>query len=193
MAAKSLSIIALVLLMTSCANELRSRDKSGSSNREFARVEKKDIDYQEFAFNDLYSGAKKTFGNLAFGKKLVMVVYFAPWCHNWLHEMSLVERLYNKYKDAGFGVIAINEYGPSSETRALFGAPGAPYPVVIESESKNDRTSTTHFAYRRLADDQRLWGSPWHIFIDQNNESWVVNGELIESDIEPFIESKLHG
>lgn len=184
--------ILLMLAMTSCMNELRSRDKSSSSNREFARVEKKDIEYHEFALSDLYSGVKKTFGNLAFGKKLVMVVYFAPWCPNWLHEMELVERLNNKYKDAGLGIIGISEYGLTSETKALFPDSGAPFPIVVESVSRNERTDTTHYAYRRLAGDQRLWGSPWHIFIDQN-EAWVVNGELIESDIVPFIESKLHG
>lgn len=191
MAAQRFFLIALMIVITSCANVLRPGDKSMSSEREFAHIEKKDIDYQEFVLGDLYSGVKKTFANLAFGKKLVMVVYFAPWCPNWHHEMSLVERLYHKYKDSGFGIIGISEYGHINETKALFGARGAPFPIVVESQSRNERTSTTHFAYRHLAGDQRLWGSPWHIFIVEN-ETWVVNGELIESDIVPFIESKLY-
>jgi thiol-disulfide isomerase/thioredoxin len=33
------------------------------------------------------------------GKKLVAVVYYAPWCPNWRHDAPMVEKLYEKYKD----------------------------------------------------------------------------------------------
>lgn len=54
------------------------------------------------------------------GKKLVLVVYFAPWCGNWRYEAEVLSRLHAKYQPHGLGIIAVNEYGTTDETRAFF-------------------------------------------------------------------------
>ena len=130
-----------------------------------------------------------------------MVVYFAPWCGNWRNEAPVAARLYEKYKDQGFAVIGVSEYGSRDEVTAYFGADGPPYPVVTESETREDREKTPHYGYRQLTGDTRRWGSPWNIFLEPaslaktgdvlTEKAWVVNGELIEADVDKFIADKL--
>ena len=111
---------------------------------------------------------------LAQGKKLVMVVYFAPWCGNWRHEAPVAARLYEKYKEQGFQVIGVSEYGTRESVSTFFGPNGPPYPVVTESESRDDREKTPHYGYRQLTGDTRRWGSPWNIFLTPSDavENW---------------------
>ena len=53
-----------------------------------------------------------------------MVVYFAPWCGNWRHEAPVAARLYEKYKDQGFEVIGVSEYGSRDDVSNFFGPTG---------------------------------------------------------------------
>jgi hypothetical protein len=69
--------------------------------------------------------------------------------------------------------------------------------VVTESEARDARDKTAHYGYRQLTGDTRKWGSPWNIFLDPAKvnasgdvlieKAWVVNGELIEADVDKFI------
>jgi thiol-disulfide isomerase/thioredoxin len=136
------------------------------------------------------------------GKKLVMVVYFAPWCGNWKFEAPVVARLYDKYKKDGFDVVAVSEYAaPEDSVRYFETQGGAPYTVVVESDAREAREQTTHFGYRKAANDGRRWGSPFNVFLEParlnpkgdvlTEKAWVVGGELIEKDAEQFIREKL--
>jgi hypothetical protein len=109
--------------------------------------------------------------------------------------------LYNKYKSQGFEIIGVSEYASREDVKTYFGAGGPPYPVVIESESRDDREKTPHYAYRQLTGDTRRWGSPWNIFLEPTKcnasgevlteKAWVVNGELIEAEVDKFIQERL--
>ena len=70
---------------------------------------------------------------------MVMVVYFAPWCPNWRNEAPVAARLYEKYKNQGFEVVGVSEYGSRNDVRNFFGPTGSPYPVVSESELKEEK------------------------------------------------------
>ena len=135
------------------------------------------------------------------GKKLVMIVYFAPWCGNWRNEAPIAAKLYDKYKNQGFQVIGVSEYASKDDVKSFFGEAGPPYPIVTESESREEKEKTLHYEYRQLTGDTRNWGSPWNIFLEPakvnpkgevlTEKAWVVNGELIEDEVDKFIASKL--
>src|SRR6185503_17646074 len=94
-----------------------------------------------------------------------------------------------------------SEYGSRDDVKTYFGADGPPYPVVSESETRDDREKTSHYGYRQLTGDTRRWGSPWNIFLEPatltktgdvvTEKAWVVNGELIEADVDKWIGDKL--
>ena len=169
---------------------------------EWAPILEQKIDYKDWTFKSLKDGSPVNLREAAKGKKLVMVVYFAPWCGNWKAQAPTVRRLYEKYKAQGFEVVGVSEYASADDSRRYFESEGgAPFPVVVESESQEAREATTHYAYRRACGDPRRWGSPLNVFLEParlnksgellTEKAWVVGGELIEKDVERFIRERL--
>lgn len=171
------------------------------AGHEYSPLQEKTVNYKDWTYKRLVDGKEINLRSFAQGKKLVMVVYFAPWCGNWKNEMPVAAKLYEKYKADGFDVIGVSEYGTLDEVKTCFGEKGATYTIVTESESKEARDKTTHYAYRQTTGDTRRWGSPWNIFLEPSKltksgdvlmeKAWVVNGELIEADVEKFIRERL--
>lgn len=188
----------LILFLSLAVAPLVARAQGG---HEYSPLVEKTVNYKNWTLPDLKENKPVDLRALVQGKKLVMVVYFAPWCANWRHEAPVAARLYEKYKGQGFEVIGVSEYGLRDDVRAYFGAAGAPYTVVIESETREARDKTAHYGYRQLTGDTRRWGSPWNIFLEPatlaktgevlTEKAWVVNGELIEEDVDKFIAERL--
>jgi thiol-disulfide isomerase/thioredoxin len=174
---------------------------SAQDNHEYAPLQEKTISYKDWTFKSLKDDKPVNLRQWAQGKRLVMVVYFAPWCPNWHNEAPVALKLYEKYKLQGFDVIGVSEYGTRDEVRNFFGEKGAPYTVVTESETKDQRDKTSHYTFRQAAGDTRRWGSPENVFLEPSKlskdgevlteKAWVVNGELIEADVEKFIRERL--
>lgn len=170
-------------------------------NHEYAPLEEKTVNYKDWTFNSLADSKPVNLRSFTQGKKLVLVVYFATWCPNWRNEAPIAASLYEKYKAHGLEVIGISEYATRADSLAYFGAAGSPYMVVSESESREDREKTSHYTYRQATGDKRRWGSPYNIFLEPaklnktgdvlTEKAWVVNGELIEADVEKFIRERL--
>jgi thiol-disulfide isomerase/thioredoxin len=175
---------------------------NAGTGHEYAPLLEQKLDYKDWTFKSLRDGAPVSLRDLAKGKKLVMVVYFAPWCGNWKAEAPVALRLYDKYKAQGFEVVGVSEYASADDTRKYFEPQGGvPFPVVVESEAGDAREKTTHYGYRKAAGDGRRWGSPFNVFLEParlnpsgevlTEKAWVVGGELIEKDAEQFIRERL--
>lgn len=172
-----------------------------AQSHEYSPLVEKTVNYKNWSLPNLKTGIDEDLRTLMAGKKLVMIVYFAPWCGNWRNEAPLAAKLYDKYKSQGFLVIGVSEYANMDEAQTFFGKDGPPYPVVSESNSRDEKLKTPHYEYRQLTGDTRNWGSPWNIFLEPaklnakgdvlTEKAWVVNGELIEDEVDKFIVSKL--
>ncbi|HEX8633334.1 MAG TPA: TlpA disulfide reductase family protein [Pyrinomonadaceae bacterium] len=172
-----------------------------SDAHEYAPIQEKKINYKDWTFKRMTTGEPVNLREWARGKKLVLVVYLAPWCNNWKLEAPVVERLYAKYKAHGFDVIGVSNYGTERDQQIHFKDKTPPYPVVIESNTREARDQTTHYAYRQLTGDARRWGSPYNIFLTPaklkrdgdvlTEKAWITNGELVEAEAEAFIRKRL--
>ena len=186
----ALSLLALVL----SAGVARAQ-------HEYSPLVEKTVNYKNWTLPNLTSAKDEELRKLIAGKKLVMIVYFAPWCGNWRNEAPIAAKLYEKYKAQGFQVIGISEYANAADTTDYFGKDGPPYPVFTETLSRDDKDKSTHNGYRQLTGDTRKWGSPWNIFIEPDKvnktgevlteKAFVVNGELVEDEVDKFIASKV--
>jgi thiol-disulfide isomerase/thioredoxin len=191
---KKLILLAVMLVATTGA-------AIAQNGHEYSPLVEKAVAYKNWTLNDLTTNKPVELRSLMQGKKLVMVLYFAPWCPNWRNEAPVAAALYDKYKAQGFGIVGVSEYGTRDDVKNYFGPNGPPYPVVSESESREDREKTPHYAYRQLTGDARRWGSPWNIFLEPTKcnasgevlteKAWVVNGELIETEVDKFIQDHL--
>jgi len=172
-----------------------------AQSHEYSPLTEQTVNYKNWTLPNLTSDQQEDLRKLVAGKKLVMVVYFAPWCGNWRNEAPIAQKLYEKYKAQGFQVVGVSEYATRDDVKNFFGKDGPPYPIVTESESRDDKQKTAHYQYRQLTGDKRNWGSPWNIFLEPakladkgdvlTEKAWVVNGELIEDEVDKFIASKV--
>jgi glutathione peroxidase-family protein len=188
---KKLLILAILLLNFTAAY----------AQHEYDSAKEQKINYRNWTYKSVRDGQEINLREFAKSKKLILVVYYAPWCGNWNFEAPVAQKLYDKYKADGFQVIGVSEYAPLEITVKNLADKQVTFPVVSESDSREAKTTTLHYAYRKQVNDNRNWGSPWNIFLEpklftsQNDllteNAHIVSGELIEAEIEKLIREKL--
>ena len=160
-----------------------------------------DMEIKDFNFATL-DGKTINLREAVKGKKLVLIHYFAAWCHNSNFDVKTMKELYEKYKDRGLMVIGVCEYSNETELRGFIERHQPEYPICIEGDGKmKDRTGTTHYAYRSVVDDNRHWGTPLNILIAAEDiqkkgdiiakHVRIAPGEVIKSEFEELIEQRL--
>ena len=147
------------------------------------------------------AGADVNLRELARGKKLTIVVYYAPWCPNWRHDAPMLERFYQKYKDKGLEIVGVGEYDTIDSIKNNLDFLKVTFPNVYESLDRAEKQKTLHYEYRKSTGDTRGWGSPWYIILTPSamekkgdvltKKTFVVNGELIETEGDAFIRKSL--
>jgi thiol-disulfide isomerase/thioredoxin len=188
---KILAALALLLIAATLA----------SAQNEQSPIVDKDISYKNWSLKDSRTDAGVDLRDLAKGKKLTIVIYYAPWCHNWQHDAPIIERMYEKYKDAGLQVVGVSEYDLLANTKSNLDEFRITFPAVYDSQSRDDREKTTHHDYRTSTGDARKWGSPYYVFLvpgmmekkgdTLTKHTFVINGEMIEAEGENFIRQHL--
>jgi len=170
-------------------------------DHEYAPLTEKEIAYQDWTYKNVKTNQEVNLREFTKNKELVMVFYFAPWCHSSNYQAPVTQKLYEKYKDKGFAVIGVSLYGSIARVEDTMEKRGVGFPVVSESESLKERKETLHYKYRNITGDYRKWGTPWNIFLVPGklekegdvltNKTTVVNGEIREKEAEAFIREKL--
>jgi peroxiredoxin len=172
-----------------------------NAQHEYAPLQEKEISYKDWTYKSIRDGKEVNLRSITAGKKLVLVVYFAPWCPNWKLQAPVVQAFYDKYKDKGLEIVGVGEYDSVDKMKASLETYKITFPAVYESDSTAAKQTTAHYTYRKQTGDNRNWGSPWSIFIEPANltksgeilvkKATVVNGELMEAESEAFIREKL--
>lgn len=171
------------------------------AQNEQSPIVQKNVAYKAWVYRSVRDGDLSDLRNVIAGKKLVAVVYFAPWCPNWRHDAPMLEKLYEKYKGNGFEIVSVGEYGTTDEMNANIKEFGITFPMFFESFTRDARLTTAHYTYRTATGDTRKWGSPYYVFIEPASiaksgdllfsNAYVINGEMIATDGENFIRQKL--
>jgi peroxiredoxin len=182
-----------VLLFTSLA-------QTDQQEHEYAPIMETRLVFNDFTYKGL-DGRELNLRDYASGKQVIIVNFSAAWCKNSNLNGPVLQRLYEKYKDRGLGVVGVMEYSDPEEIRIHINRIGITYPVVVETYSREDRDKTQHFKYRTAVADKRKWGTPFYALIDARSieppragaplttRLHVIAGEMIESEIEGFIQA----
>jgi len=168
---------------------------------EQAPITEKPIVYKDWTLKNVNGGGETNLRSFAKGKKLVMVVYWAPWCPNWRHDLSFVQDLHNKYAGSGLAIVGVGEYDPVDKMKAHLYQFKLTFPMVYESDNQIARLTSNHYLLRTEAGDKRKWGTPWYVLLDPatlkpsgdvlTEKTTLVNGELVRQDAEKYIREKL--
>ena len=66
------------------------------------------------------------------GKKVLVLRFQASWCKSCASQAAGIERIYERYKDRGVELLAIQVDDPEKEARAFLKAHGATYPAALD-------------------------------------------------------------
>lgn len=180
------------------------------NDHDFASLREAEIELADFTFPALEEGRTLNLREAVRGQKLVLLTYFAAWCHNSNFDVQTVRSLHEKYRKKGLAVIGVCEYSSKDELRDFVSQHKTEYPVCLESDDQlKDRTVTTHYKMRMQAGDKdRKWGTPLTLLFraealnaskDANNSiaptinARVVAGEMNKAEVEDFIRQQLSG
>ena len=104
--------------------------------------------------------------------KIVLVNFWATWCKPCTTEMPAMQASFDKLRDKGFVVLAVNELEDDAKVREHIKQYGHTFPVLMDRDNK-------------VANQFGVFGLPVSVFIDQEGrvQEYIKGGLLTEDKI----------
>ena len=108
--------------------------------------------------------------------KIVLVNFWATWCKPCTTEMPAIQASFDKLRDKGFVVLAINELEDDAKVREHIKQYGHTFPVLMDRDNK-------------VANQFGVFGLPVSVFIDQEGrvQEYIKGGLLTEQKIDDVV------
>ena len=123
----------------------------------------------EFSLTDLNG---KTHSLHGYRGKIVLLNFWATWCKPCTTEMPAMQATYDRLREQGFVVLAINELEDEAKVREHIRAHGHTFPVLLDKDN-------------RVANQYGVFGLPVSVFIDEQGvvQEYIKGGLLTEQKI----------
>jgi len=104
--------------------------------------------------------------------KVVLVNFWATWCKPCTTEMPAMQSCYDRMRDKGFVVLAVNELEEDEKVREHVKQYGHTFPVLMDRDNK-------------VANQFGVYGLPVSVFIDEKGvvQEYIKGGLLTEQKI----------
>jgi len=104
--------------------------------------------------------------------KVVLVNFWATWCKPCTTEMPAMQTTYDKLREKGFVVLAVNELEDEAKVREHIKQHGHTFPVLMDRDNK-------------VANQFGVFGLPVSVFIDEKGvvQEYIKGGLLTEQVI----------
>ncbi len=104
--------------------------------------------------------------------QIVLLNFWATWCKPCTTEMPAMQSSYDKLRDQGFVVLAINELEDEAKVRTHIREHGHTFPVLLDQDN-------------RVANQYGVYGLPVSVLIDGNGvvREYIKGGLLTEQKI----------
>lgn len=121
---------------------------------------------EEFRLVDL-EGQQQSLGQ--YRGKVVLVNFWATWCKPCTTEMPAMQTAYDRLRDKGFVVLAVNELEDEPKVREHIKQYGHTFPVLLDRDNK-------------VANQFGVFGLPVSVFIDETGvvREYIKGGLLTE-------------
>jgi peroxiredoxin len=108
--------------------------------------------------------------------KIVLVNFWATWCKPCTTEMPAMQKIYDKLRDKGFMVLAVNELEDDAKVREHIKQYGHTFPVLMDNDNK-------------VANQFGVFGLPVSVFLDEKGviQEYIKGGLLTEQKIDETV------
>ena len=108
--------------------------------------------------------------------KIVLVNFWATWCKPCTTEMPAMQTIYDKLRDKGFVVLAVNELEDDAKVREHIKQYGHTFPVLMDRDNK-------------VANQFGVFGLPVSVFLDEKGvvQEYIKGGLLTEQKIDETV------
>jgi peroxiredoxin len=109
--------------------------------------------------------------------KIVLLNFWATWCKSCTTEMPAMQASFEKLRDKGFVVLAINELEDDIKVREHIKRHGYTYPILIDRDNK-------------VANQFGVFGLPVSVFVDEKGvvQEYIKGGLLTEQKIQDVVD-----
>jgi len=134
-----------------------------------SRVPAVGVQAEDFRLTDL-EGKSQSLSQ--YRGKIVLVNFWATWCKPCTTEMPAMQATYDKLRDKGFVVLAINELEDDAKVREHIKQYGHTFPVLMDRDNQ-------------VANQFGVFGLPVSVFIDEKGvvQEYIKGGLLTEQKI----------
>jgi peroxiredoxin len=134
-----------------------------------SRTPKVGMTAEDFSLPDL-TGSVQALSH--YRGKIVLLNFWATWCKPCTTEMPAMQAQYDKLRDNGFVVLAINELEDVGKVREHIRTYGHTFPVLLDADN-------------RVANMYGVYGLPVSVFIDEQGrvQEYIKGGLLTEEKI----------
>ena len=124
---------------------------------------------EDFQLIDLYGNQQRL---SQYRGKIVLLNFWATWCKPCTTEMPAMQTTYDKLRDKGFVVLAVNELEDEAKVRQHIKEYSHTFPVLLDRDNK-------------VANQFGVFGLPVSVFIDENGvvQEYIKGGLLTEQRI----------
>ena len=138
-----------------------------------SRVPTVGMQAEDFRLTDL-AGKEQSLSQ--YRGKIVLLNFWATWCKPCTTEMPAMQTMYDKLRDKGFVVLAVNELEDDAKVREHIKQYGHTFPVLMDHDNK-------------VANQFGVFGLPVSVFIDQEGrvQEYIKGGLLTEQKIEETV------
>jgi peroxiredoxin len=134
-----------------------------------SRVPAVGMQAEDFRLTDL-TGKEQSLSQ--YRGKVVLLNFWATWCKPCTTEMPAMQTAYDKLREKGFVVLAVNELEDDAKVREHIKQYGHTFPVLMDRDNK-------------VANQFGVFGLPVTVFIDQEGrvQEYIKGGLLTEDKI----------
>ena len=139
-----------------------------------SRVPTVGMQAEDFRLTDL-AGKEQSLSQ--YRGKIVLLNFWATWCKPCTTEMPAMQAMYDKLRDKGFVVLAVNELEDDAKVREHIKQYGHTFPVLMDHDNK-------------VANQFGVFGLPVSVFIDQEGrvQEYIKGGLLTEEKISQTVQ-----
>lgn len=132
------------------------------------------VQAEDFSLSDL-DGRVQSLSH--YRGKIVLVNFWATWCKPCTTEMPAMQASYDKLRDKGFVVLAVNELEDDEKVKEHIRSYGHTFPVLMDRDN-------------RVANMYGVFGLPVSVFIDETGtvQDYVKGGLLTELKIQEVVD-----